>query len=273
VKNLTRNISLFASLLLLVVGNQSIAQTTASSINELLDLVEQDRVNESEDYRERIREFEQNVSQQEQILQTTIERVAAEEATGAQLSDVFEANEIIIRDKTEILRDRRGDLNELFGTVQGVAGDVMSTFDNSLISAQYPGRTDYLEEFIDKAGSTTAQLNVDELERFWFFMMQEITESAKVVTYNGEVALPDGNTQNRSITRIGTYNAVSDGEYLSYDGDIGHLQVLPRQPDGDIMASARDLASASSGFTKTGIDPTGGVGDLIRNYRGGESLE
>jgi len=263
VKNLTRNISLFASLLLLVVGNQSIAQTTASSINELLDLVEQDRVNESEDYRERIREFEQNVSQQEQILQTTIERVAAEEATGAQLSDVFEANEIIIRDKTEILRDRRGDLNELFGTVQGVAGDVMSTFDNSLISAQYPGRTDYLEEFIDKAGSTTAQLIADELERFWFFMMQEITESAKVVTYNGDVALPDGNTQNRSITRIGTYNAVSDGEYLSYDGDIGHLQVLPRQPDGDIMASARDLASASSGFTKTGIDPTGGVGGQV----------
>ena len=64
------------------------------------------------------------------------------------------------------------------------------------------------------------------------------------------------------ITRIGAFNAVSDGEYLSYSGDIGHLQVLPRQPDAGIMASSA-LQGASSGFTKVGIDPTGGVGGQV----------
>ena len=54
-----------------------------------------------------------------------------------------------------------------------------------------------------------------------------------------------------------------DGEYLSYSGDIGHLQVLPRQPDAGIMASASALQAASSGFTKVGIDPTGGVGGQV----------
>ena len=68
----------------------------------------------------------------------------------------------------------------LFGTLQGVAGDFMSTFTGSIISAQYPGRTEYLEGFIERAGSTTEQLAIDEIERFWFFMQQEMTESGRV---------------------------------------------------------------------------------------------
>lgn len=256
ITNLTAATVLFAS------ATQIFAQG-ASSLANLLDLVEQDRVSESAEYRQRIQEFEQNVNRQQEILDTTLQRVATEEALGNQLSDNFEANEIIIRDKTAILRDRRGDLNELFGTLQGVAGDFMSNFEDSLISAQYPGRTEYIEAFIEKAGSTTAQLAIPEIERFWFFMQQEMTESARVSKYNGDVALSNGDTVNRSITRVGSFNSISEGEYLSYNGDIGHLQVLPRQPSAAVMASARALESATSGFTRVGIDPTGGVGGQV----------
>ena len=235
----------------------------AGSLAGLLDLVENDRVGESEEYQARVSEFEQNAARQQEILDTTNNRITEQEQLQVQLSDQFEANEIIIADKREVLRDRRGDLNELFGTLQGVAGDFLSNFQNSLISAQYTGRTEALEEIIERAGSTIEQLNVGEMERFWFFMHQELTESGRVVSYNGDVTLPNGDTANRSITRIGAFNAVSDGEYLSYNGDIGHLQVLPRQPDASIMSSASELEGASSGFTKVGIDPTGGVGGQV----------
>jgi len=235
----------------------------AGSLAGLLDLVENDRVGESEEYQARLSEFEQNAARQQEILDTTNNRITEQEQLQVQLSDQFEANEIIIADKREVLRDRRGDLNELFGTLQGVAGDFLSNFQNSLISAQYTGRTEALEEIIERAGSTIEQLNVGEMERFWFFMHQELTESGRVVSYNGDVTLPNGDTANRSITRIGAFNAVSNGEYLSYNGDIGHLQVLPRQPDASIMSSASQLEGASSGFTKVGIDPTGGVGGQV----------
>ena len=235
----------------------------AGSLSGLLDLVENDRVAESEEYQARVSEFEQNAARQQEILDTTNNRIVEQEQLQVQLSDQFEANEIIIADKREALRDRRGDLNELFGTLQGVAGDFLSNFQNSLVSAQYTGRTDALDEIIQRAGSTIEQLNVDEMERFWFFMHQELTESGRVVSYTGDVTLPNGDTASRSITRIGAFNAVSDGEYLSYSGDIGHLQVLPRQPDAGIMASASALQGATSGFTKVGIDPTGGVGGQV----------
>jgi biopolymer transport protein ExbB len=106
-------------------------------------------------------------------------------------------------------------------------------------------------------------LDVSEIETFWFYMQQEMTESARVVTYSGDVTLPAGDTVNRQITRIGAFNAVSEGDYLSYDGDIGHLQVLPKQPPAGVVDAARALEGAASGFTRVGIDPTGGVGGQV----------
>ena len=243
-----------------ICSTQLSAQT---SLAELLDAVENDRVAESDAYRERLQEFEQNAARQQQILETTNNRITEQEELQVQLSDTFEANEVIIADKREVLRNRRGDLNELFGTLQGVAGDFLSNFENSLISAQYPGRSDELEVIIERAGSSIEQLNISEMERFWYFMHQEVTESGRVVTYNGDIALPSGDTANRTVTRIGTFNAISDGEYLSYTGAVGHLQVLPRQPNAEVLASAEALQSASSGLVRVGIDPTGGVGGQV----------
>ena len=260
-KNLIKITSLAVGVFLFTGSSQLFAQAT--SLGNLLDLVEQDRVAESEEYLQRVQEFEQNANRQQEILDITNDRITEQENLQDQLSDQFEANEIIIADKREILRERRGDLNELFGTLQGVAGDFLSNFQNSLISAQFVGRAEQLEEIIERAGSTIEQLNISEMERFWFFMHQELTESGRVVTYNGEVSLPNGDTANRSITRVGSFNAVSDGEYLRYTGAIGHLQVLPRQPDAAYLNAAADLQGASSGFTRVGIDPTGGVGGQV----------
>lgn len=252
-----------AATTILFCASMPLSAQTASSLSDLLDLVEADRVAESQEYRQRVQEFEQNVNRQEEILNTTEERITEQEQLQNQLSDQFDANEIEIANQRALLRDRRGDLNELFGTLQGVAGDFLSNFENSLVSAQYPGRSAELERIIERAGSTVEQLNISEMERFWFFMHQELTESGRVVTYNGDVSTPAGDMVNREIVRVGLFNAISNGDYLSYSGDIGHLQILPRQPDASYVQSAIALQNATSGFTKTGIDPTGGVGGQV----------
>ena len=151
-KNIIKQ-SITVSAFLLAASTQIAAQT-AGNLSDLLNLVETDRVAESAEYTQRVQEFEQNAARQEQILETTKERFLEQETLQGELSDQFEANEIIIRDKRDVLRDRRGDLNELFGTLQGVAGDFLSNFENSIISAQYPGRSEFIEEFIETAGST-----------------------------------------------------------------------------------------------------------------------
>ena len=199
-KQLINITSLLTALVLSMASVQVAGQAT--SLANLLDLVENDRVAESEEYQARVQEFEQNAARQQEILDTTNQRITTEETDSDALSDEFEANQIILADKREILRDRRGDLNELFGTLQGVAGDFLSNFQNSLISSQHSGRTGQLEEIIARAGSTVEQLNVEEMERFWFFMHQELTESGRVVSFNADVTLPNGDTANRSVVRV-----------------------------------------------------------------------
>ncbi len=246
--------------LVLAISSQSYAQQPASTLAELLDNVEQDRVAQSAEHREREQRFQQQANQQQQILDETKARIEQENATNAELTTQFDANQLVIAERREALRTARADLNELLGTIQGVAGDFRSILENSLVSAQYDGREEFLDDFICLVASDTEQVRIDEIERFWFFMQQELVESGKVVKYDAMVSLPSGEQSTRTVTRIGAFNAVADGEYLSYSGAIGHLQVLPRQPAPDVVSRASALESATSGMHRVGIDPTGALG-------------
>ena len=95
-KNLMKITSLTVAGLLFVSTTQLMAQQ-ASTLGDLLNLVEGDRVAESEEYRQRLQEFEQNANRQQEILDITDGRIVDQEQTQAQLSDNFEANEVIDR--------------------------------------------------------------------------------------------------------------------------------------------------------------------------------
>ncbi|MFB0989121.1 MAG: hypothetical protein QMC69_07645, partial [Gammaproteobacteria bacterium] len=59
----------------------------ATTLAGLLDLVENDRIAESAEYVQRQQEFEQNANRQQQILDTTNERIVEQEQTQSDLSD------------------------------------------------------------------------------------------------------------------------------------------------------------------------------------------
>ena len=259
-KKIIKLAGISASGLILAISSQAFAQAPATSLAELLNNVEQDRVAQSQEHRERETRFQQQANQQQQILDETTTRIEQENTLNTQLTESFDANQLVIAERREALRVARADLNELLGTIQGVAGDFRSIFENSLISAQYDGREEFLDDFIERVASDTEQVRIDEIERFWFFMQQELIESGKVVQYTDMVSLPSGEQESRTVTRIGSFNAVSNGDYLSYSGAIGHLQVLPRQPAADVVGRASTLESSSSGMHKVGIDPTGALG-------------
>lgn len=262
-KNIIKLAGISLTGLFLAMSTQAFAQQPAANLAELLRNVEQNRVLESQDAREREQRFQQQVNQQQQILGETRTRITQEEAENARLESVFDVNRQLLAERRAQLREVRANLNELLGTIQGVAGDFRGVFENSLISAQYPGRNEFLDSFITRVASDTEQVRVDEIERFWFYMQQELVESGRVVRYQGIVGVPSGEQETRTITRIGSFNAIADGDYLSYTGSVGHLQVLPRQPNADIVGRAVALESAQSGTFRIGIDPTGALGGSL----------
>ena len=245
-----------------VFGLPALAQQQAASLDQLLQLVEQARLNETQEQRAREQAFQQNAANRQAMLDEMERRRAEEEAISAQLESQYNENEVIKAQRFETLQERKGDLTELFGTINGVVNDTRATFEQSLISAQYAGRDVFLTELAGIMSDDSLLPTIEQLERLWFFLQQEMVESSKVVKFQTEIAQPDGTSAPAEAVRIGAYNIVSDGQYLSFDSATKRLSVLPRQPTSpsDYTEKAAAIQSATSGFTMVGIDPTGPSG-------------
>ncbi|MEK6248201.1 MAG: MotA/TolQ/ExbB proton channel family protein, partial [Planctomycetales bacterium] len=108
---------------------------------------------------------------------------------------------------------------------------------------------------------------MEEIERIWFELQREMTESGKVLAMPTSVINANGEEEERIVTRVGLFNAVSDGKYLEYIAETGRLVELQRQPQSRYTGRADDLESADSGLHSFGIDPTRGqlLGLLVQS--------
>ncbi len=252
----------------LVFGGVSVVQAQGNvSLDDLVNQVRQGRTSDNAENQQRIREFQANRSRQQQLLADIRAEKAREEQRSSQLEAQFETNDQeIIRLDAE-LQERLGDLKELFGVVQQATGDARGEFVNSLTQVQFSERVDFLDGLGRKLGQTSELASMEDMERLWAELLNEMVESGKVVTFNTDVITAAGGIENRSVTRVGLFNVVSDGKYLDYKAETGKLVELARQPQGRYGETIRNLESAGSdelaGFA---LDPSrGGVlGALIR---------
>lgn len=240
--------------------SSGVSAADAASLDELLNRVKQGSAQDQKEQKARESAFAKDKQAQANLLAQAKKVRAQEEARSAKLEADYAANEIKLENKKNQLTERLGVLKELFGTVQGVAGDLRSTLSTSLVSAQYPGRTEFLDKLIKKMGSNTQLATIEELEKVWYLLQQEMTETGRVARFNTTVVSPQGDRQEQEVVRIGAYNIVSEGNYLQYNQDTETLLVLARQPAGRYTSSMASLQAAGSGLTQVGIDPTGPSG-------------
>ena len=225
------------------------------SLDALLQQVRQGRAEDAAINQRRERAFIAEKTQQEERLRQAAAEVARLEAISNELEEQFNANEISVAEKRNQRDARLGSLKELFGHLTAAAADLRSRFQTSITTSQFPDREAFLSDLINKMNSDTDLPSLEEIKTVWFEKHRELTESGRVVKYKTTV----GTELNREIVRIGTFNLVSQGDYLAYDSDTQSVTVLPRQPAG-LAENARILQMASSGYGAIGIDPTGAAG-------------
>ena len=239
------------------LGNSAFA-AQAVSMNELLQQVKDGRVKDAAENKKRIAEFQRDRARQQKLLADMRNEQTRQEQRSQQLEDTFEVNDAIIIDLERALQDRLGDLKELFGVLQQAAGDARGNFESSLTQIQYPDRTEWLTEFAQKMGQTTRMPTMAEIERIWFELQREMTESGKVLRIPTTVINANGEEEQTEIIRVGLFNAVADGKYLEFIPETQRLIELQRQPQGRYTGRAEDLAEAQSGLHSFAIDPTRG---------------
>ena len=253
-----------AGLLILGTGAASAQQNDASSMSELLRLIEQGQARDSQEARQREADFARRRNEQQNLLNQARAERNRQENESARLEQLFETNQATITTARGQLDERLGALKELFGVLQTVSGDTQGRFSASLTNIQYPDRGDFLVELGTKMASATELASIEDIERLWFELQREVSESGRVVSFNHLVTRANGDQEQVEVVRVGAFNIVADFGYLEFNDNEGALSELQRQPPGRYAGSTGDLASADSGYVDFGVDVTrGGILGLL----------
>ena len=235
----------------------------AASMSELLRLIEQGQARDSREARQREAAFAQARNQQQSLLnQARAERTRQENAS-SQLENQFEENQQRIITARQALDERMGALKELLGVLQTVAGDTQGRFAASLTNIEYPDRGEFLVELGSSLAGASNIPEIEEIERLWAMLQQEVYESGKISRFTHVVTKADGNQEEVEVMRVGAFNLISEAGYLEYEN--GEISELQRQPEGRYTGTTSDLLNASPGETVDfGIDVTrGGILALL----------
>jgi len=263
--SMIKKISLAGAMLLAFTLSAQAATTV--SLDELLQSVKSGRVTDAAENKARLDQFRANRSTQTKLLNAEKAEQKRQEQASARMEKQFEVNDVKIIDLERAFQERLGGLKELFGVLQQASGDARGNFEASVTQVQFPDRTDFLLEFAKKMGQSNRLASLEEIERLWFELQQEMTETGKVSSFTTNVVNASGVEQQQEVTRIGAFNVVSQGKYLEYIPETGRLVELQRQPASRYTGRIDDLVDGTSGQFPIGLDPTRGqlLGLLVQS--------
>ncbi len=254
-------VALGASLLL---GTPASAQV--QSIDQLLQDVRNNANATAQANAEREQVFKERRDQRAALLSEARSELAALERQERSVQSTFDANARKITGLKSDLDSAQGEFRNVFGLARSKAGEFKSTLDSSLISAQYPGRTDVL----GTVSSAETLPTSSQLDKIWTSMIDEIGYQREVKTFKASV-----NNHNEGkeveITRVGAFDVFikDSSDFLEYTIPEGEgvfaLTTLPRQPGGAVSKAAAAVTGASAGdLVFAPVDPT--RGGLLKSY-------
>jgi len=254
-----------------VVNAQSKSQSQPLDINKILSATRAAKSKDASANSAREKRFAGQRNKEQGRLNSMRNERARQERISDQLDAQFNVNKLKIETLQEELAKELGDLKELFGVIQQTASEAQEDYKTSLISAHYPDRAENLRLMVAKMASLTQLVSIDEIEDLWFQLQNEMTEQGKIVKFTAPVTFLSGqqaneagelvnvySTEDREITRVGVFNAVTGDDIATYDNEKG-LILLDRRMGGEFTGPSKDLQSSSSGITSFVLDPTRGT--------------
>jgi biopolymer transport protein ExbB len=107
--------------------------------------------------------------------------------------------------------------------------------------------------------------SIEDMERLWYELQREVTESGKVVKFNYDITTAEGEIINTEVVRVGVFNIVFEDGFLKFDSTTGNVSELQRQPEQSRFTnSAGDMIDATESPVTFGVDVTrGGILALL----------
>lgn len=229
---------------------------TADPLKDLLDEVQSGNLEKSQTALDLEKQFTRSSDKAALVKELNSQRVALENESES-LEDAFNKNEEDLEKLRNLRQKEQGDLANFIGLVEQAAAESTANFDTSIISAQYPERSDDMAAIAKKIAQTNDLVTLGEIESVWQQMLGEMVEQGRVVTFSADVATTSGARESTSVTRVGTFNLVANGKFLDYEA--GAIAELSRQPAARFLSQAQAIQAASGGSVDFAVDPTRGA--------------
>lgn len=222
------------------------------SPSELLERIRQEKASEQQLMQQREQQFVQDKAQQQSRYAEAQAVLRKAEQQSAQLKAEFEANEKQLAEQEQQLKERMGELGELFTVLRQSAGDMAGQWQSSMLNVQYPDRIARMEAF----ANSRKLPNSDEIEQLWLDIMDDMVASGQVARFGAEVIDPSGTGNQRDVLRMGPFTAYADGRMLVYEAGEGQLRELAQQPGG--LGKVKAWADSQQPIADSLLDPTRG---------------
>ncbi|HQQ73688.1 MAG TPA: MotA/TolQ/ExbB proton channel family protein [Pseudomonadales bacterium] len=248
----------------LLIGNVY-AQTAGQPINDLDQLLAKVRAEhdkERELNRQREAEFLKERNQQQALLEKARTAYYLAQAKNNPAKMQVEANDVELAKLRKELQQSVADMGDIFSIYRQFATDFATVLDESQTGAQFPERSAELK----KINTVDALPTIDDMEKLWYLVQQEMTESGKIAPYRGKVVAANGAGREADILRIGTFSAFSDGEFLRYVPETSEFVAPDKQPEKRFLRMAEKFSAREGQIMPVPVDPTRGslLGMLAR---------
>jgi biopolymer transport protein ExbB len=227
----------------------------ANDLDKLLQQVKSDRLSQAKIDKKREAEFTAARADKEALLNKAKAELKRQQDRNKRLTKEYADNEIKLAQKEVELDNAKGTLGEMFGVSRAAAANAYGQISTSIVSAEYPGRG----ETLNVIANSKKIPELEQLEELWIALQTEMTQSGQVSQFTTEVTNLDGSKSTETVTRVGTFNLVSENGYLNYNDEVEQVQPLAKQPAGYISGTASSFFGESAGYHPLYVDPSRGA--------------
>ncbi len=228
--------------------------SNAKDLDTLLQEVKKSQWINNKQNKAREQRFKAQRDKRKALLQQARKELNAALAYSKKLKKALQENDKKLLDIEQQISKKSSNVGELFGVVRQMAGETLAKFNHSMISAQYPQRKIFLEKLTDHQSLPA----MDDLKQLWYEMQRQMTEAGKIRQFKQFIITTEGKEAERFITRVGEFNAISEGKYLQYLEKTQQFVEVAHQPPQNFLTMAKALEIDSEGVKGIAIDPSRG---------------
>lgn len=238
------------------------APQPVTDLDQLLAKVQAEHEKERALNRQREAEFLKARDQQQQLLEKARTAFYLAQAKNNPGKMQAEANDVEIARLRKELQQSVSEMGDVYSIYRQFSADFGAVLNESQIGAQFPDRQKELQSL----NKVEALPTIDDMERLWFLVQQEMTESAKISAYDGKIVTASGASKDAKVVRVGNIGAFSDGQFLRYVPETSEFIAPDKQPEKRFMNMAQHFTSSEGELAAVPVDPTRGnlLGMLAR---------